>query len=123
VVVVCQGQLFSSPNNFFLIASNIKMEKIITHSSFSNDTVATNEKWLQMSEAELLDLKVREEIEDICQFRSQHNHANNQVLTEEHSKLPSFDGTEPTSTRQANADSGISNEMISVVNARANYFS
>ena len=98
------------------------MEKIITHSSFSNHTVATNEKWLQMSEAELLDLKVREEIEDICQFRSQHNHANNQVLTEEHSKLPSFDGTEPTSRRQANADGGISNEMISV-NARANYFS
>jgi hypothetical protein len=85
------------------IIEHIKMENIVAHSSFSNGTVATNEKWWQMSEAESLDLEVRGEIDNNCQFRSQHDHANSQVLTEEHSKLPSFDGTKPTSTRQANA--------------------
>ena len=36
------------------------------------------------------------------------------MLTKEYSKLPPFDGTEPTSPRQANGDGGISNEMIPI---------
>ena len=35
-------------------------------------------------------------------------------MTKEYSNLPPFDGTEPTSPRQANGDGGISNEMIPI---------